>query len=385
MTDYTPNIYAGIAVTLPLATASLVLRLLARRMTKASYALDDVLAVISYFISVGFTSVVLVWAVNFGLGRTLADGPRDITEEQRLVRSRLMLWLTCLVYTFAIASAKFTILAFYWRIFKFSGIRIPIQVLTGITVSWFIVRVCFITMNCLPTNAFWDHSISEKACRINEATFFFTTVLTHVLIDWAILALPVIEVGRLHLPIGQKIAVIAMFMFGAVVCLASIFLLIQAFQLDPTTKEIGLDMGLHENWATVEVNLAVVAASLPMLRPIFQKILPRAFLTSHRGNQSGQTPQSSNPYGHRSTLSKNKSIKLDPVAKRNDGSSSTHELADPEASPSDFEQDRPDWGRGTDTVNSGPWRKYASSRDVDDYDQSIDVQNETAVKVDQRV
>ncbi|KAM5345905.1 hypothetical protein ACJ41O_011766 [Fusarium nematophilum] len=399
MTDNRPNIYAAVGVTFPLATVSLVLRLLARRMTKASYGVDDVLAVVSYFASVAYTTVALVWTVNFGLGRPIADGPPNLTEDERLEKSWLMLWLTSFTYSFAIAFAKFAILAFYWRVFKFSDIRVPIQALAALTVAWFLLRLFMVTLQCVPINALWDKSVEDAECNIHEATFFFSTVLTHVLIDCAILALPAIEVGKLHLPKGQKVAVIALFMFGALVCLASIFVLIESFRFDSHTKEIGLEMGIHDAWATVEVNLAVVSACLPMLRPIFRRILPRSFLTSHSGGQSGQYPQSgktaSNPFSRNTGAtggpfsSKTKGIKLTTIAKTgDDGSSSTHELANsgPEAGgPSDFEPLRPDWGHGTHTVISSPWRKYASARDADDYDQGIYVQNETAVQVDRRV
>lgn len=138
-----------------------------------------------------------------------------MTEHERIEKSWLMLWLSSLTYTFAIAFAKFAILTFYWRLFKFSNARIPIQVLLGLTIAWFIVRLFMVTLQCIPIKALWDKSIVDAQCNINESTFFFSTILTHVFIDVAILSLPAIEVGRMHLPTGQKVAVIALFTFGA--------------------------------------------------------------------------------------------------------------------------------------------------------------------------
>lgn len=48
MRDDTPNIIAAAAVTLPLATAALILRLLSRRLTKTGYGLEDVFAVVGW-------------------------------------------------------------------------------------------------------------------------------------------------------------------------------------------------------------------------------------------------------------------------------------------------------------------------------------------------
>lgn len=70
-----------------------------------------------------------------------------------------------------------------------------------------------VSFQCLPTQYFWDKSINGR-CTINEAQFFFGTILTHCIMDIVILLLPAIEVSRLHLPSGQKLAVIGLFLVG---------------------------------------------------------------------------------------------------------------------------------------------------------------------------
>jgi hypothetical protein len=46
--DYRPNVIASISITLPLAAIVLVLRLFARRSTRAGYGIDDCLAVVAF-------------------------------------------------------------------------------------------------------------------------------------------------------------------------------------------------------------------------------------------------------------------------------------------------------------------------------------------------
>jgi hypothetical protein len=46
--DHRPYLYASICITLPLAALVLVLRLLARRTTRAGYGIDDWLAVVAF-------------------------------------------------------------------------------------------------------------------------------------------------------------------------------------------------------------------------------------------------------------------------------------------------------------------------------------------------
>lgn len=46
-----------------------------------------------------------------------------------------------LLYSFAIAFAKLSILAFYWRIFNVPSIQLPIRIMVCVVISWLITRV----------------------------------------------------------------------------------------------------------------------------------------------------------------------------------------------------------------------------------------------------
>ncbi|RSL74772.1 hypothetical protein CEP53_000075 [Fusarium sp. AF-6] len=95
----------------------------------------------------------------------------------------------------------------------------------------------------------------------------------------------------MHLPKGQKIAIIALFMFGALVCLASVFVLVESLKFDSRSKEITLEMGVHSSAAVAEVNLAVMSTSLPLLRPICRRIMPGFSFSSSNARQSEQSPR----------------------------------------------------------------------------------------------
>lgn len=147
-----------------------------------------------------------------GLGRPLSD--IDIDTEDVLEQSRLLLWNAELFYAFSLAFSKMSILGFYWRLFKMSNIRLPIQILAVSSVLWLIIRTVMAIFHCVPVQAFWDHSIKDATCKINDSKFFFGTVLVHLVIDLFVLVLPVVQVKRLQLRLGQKVAVIGLFMFG---------------------------------------------------------------------------------------------------------------------------------------------------------------------------
>jgi hypothetical protein len=119
------------------------------------------------------------------------------------------------MYTTAISSAKFAVLTFYWRLFRYSHTRIAIQIVLVLCVLWTLVRIFLLTMQCQPTAAYWDLDRRGTHCHVKSSIYFFSTGLTHAVLDVVILILPVVEVSRMRLPLGQKLAVMGLFGFGA--------------------------------------------------------------------------------------------------------------------------------------------------------------------------
>lgn len=154
-----------------------------------------------------------VGTIHAGLGRRLED-VEGLTPKQALELSHLLLWNAELFYASSLAFSKLSILGFYWRLFSRSNIRVPIQILAVLSLIWLIIRTFLAIFHCVPVQAFWDKSIKDAVCTIDDSKFFFGTVLVHFLLDISILALPVLQVMNLHLQAGQEIAVIALFMFG---------------------------------------------------------------------------------------------------------------------------------------------------------------------------
>jgi hypothetical protein len=65
--------------------------------------------------------------IDAGLGLRLKEIDRN--HDAVLEEGRLLLYLAELFYAFTLAFSKFSILGFYWRLFKTSPIRKPIIIL----------------------------------------------------------------------------------------------------------------------------------------------------------------------------------------------------------------------------------------------------------------
>ncbi|KAH6989552.1 hypothetical protein BKA56DRAFT_576029 [Ilyonectria sp. MPI-CAGE-AT-0026] len=364
------NIYVSTGITWVAAFAALIMRMIARRMTKISWWYDDYFCIGAFVFASLYSATILEWTIHWSLGQYMPDDIAPEAREDILYWSRYIGFFNSLTYAFSIACSKLAILCLYWRIFKISMIRIPIQALIAICIGWIILRTFMLIFRCIPVQYYWDKSI-QGSCKISDTQFFFGTVFTHFLMDVVILILPVVEVFKLRLRLGQKLAISGLFIIGAIVCLASIGAIVEALRYDPKSTQMPHDYGMYCIWGSVELNIAIVSACFPLLRPIFSLILPARFLSSAASSQPISRPSHAIRL---TTLSRTNKEKDD------DETSSTHQLADPENGVrhmQDYEHSR----EGVHTVISS--RYDGSIGDEGDDEAGIRVRNDMIVHVEE--
>ncbi|CZR56241.1 uncharacterized protein PAC_06129 [Phialocephala subalpina] len=298
-----PNLHAAVIVTPILAITAVALRFFARRLVHASVRLDDWLTLVALFMTIGF-DVNIYFLIKGGTGLHIEAINRDST----LVYHDffLSLWIGEVFYTFALAPAKLAFLAFYWRIFGVSSIRLPIKILATTVICWSITRA-----------SYWDKSIPGN-CPINDQEYFVGSVLAHLLMDLVILALPAPYIKKLQISLYQKFCLFAIFLLGGFICFATIIQIVICFKLNDESPDVTWNFALMALWATVEVNLAVVAVCLPSLRPIYRLVVHGSLKSIQ---QSGNHSASWNDRSNHQTL----------VTLKKDCSDSTRQLADMDA------------------------------------------------------
>ncbi|KPM37680.1 hypothetical protein AK830_g8894 [Neonectria ditissima] len=248
------NIFVSTGITWVAAFVALIMRVMARRMMKIKWGLDDYFCICAFFHQ---------GTIHWSLGQYMPDSLDAESREEILYNSRFLGFFNSLAYAASIAASKLAILFLYWRIFSVSSIRVPIQVLIVLSIMWIILRTFMVIFRCVPVQAYWDKSIPNATCNIKDTQLFFGTVLTHFLMDLAILVLPIIEVLKLRLKLAKKLAVIGLFIIGAIVCIASIFAIVEALRYNPKSTQMPHDYGMYCIWGTVEINIAIVSGNQP--------------------------------------------------------------------------------------------------------------------------
>ncbi|KAK6203885.1 hypothetical protein LQW54_008692 [Pestalotiopsis sp. IQ-011] len=281
-----PNLYASSTIPCAIALICVGLRVWCRRRRGAGMWFDDWLILASAACAIGLTAT-LFWWIPRALGKHIQTFGPNVMEDL------LIADFACeLTYTGVIVFVKFSILALYWRIFKMSNIKIPIGIMASLVFMWGITVFLLTLLQCIPTRGFWDKTV-EADCNVDSQKFLFAISIPNILIDVALLVLPLPYVKKLNVSGNQKRAIASMFLLGGFVCLASIMRLV-AVGKQPTTADMTWNVIDQAIWATVEADFAIISACLPTLRPVWISIRPKAWGTTAGSKQSSAPYASGN-------------------------------------------------------------------------------------------
>ncbi|KAH8758528.1 hypothetical protein F5882DRAFT_480263 [Hyaloscypha sp. PMI_1271] len=254
-------------ITLPLfvlAVLAVGARIYSRRLIRQSRTSSDFTIIAGLIFSASVTAMVL-YSPRLGLGR------QEVPPEQ-IERLLISLYVGCILYAIAIVVIKISILLLYRSLFPTPGIDLATKIIGAVSVAWGLETALVGILSCRPVRAFWDITVTEKEC-INTTAFFIANSAAHVIIDVAILTLPIRKVWPLKMSVQKKVVVSFMFLLGGFICVIGI---IRLFFL-ATLKMADVTYSLVDTyvWSSVETSVGVICACLPTLRPLFTKLFPK--------------------------------------------------------------------------------------------------------------
>ncbi|KAH7351457.1 hypothetical protein BKA66DRAFT_503564, partial [Pyrenochaeta sp. MPI-SDFR-AT-0127] len=257
----------AISVCFPLSTLAVALRFTARKISGAGIWYDDWLSLVGLLTTGVFVSLILVDLPDDAAIRGEEIPQSTINENSKTV------YVAELFYYISQLTLKASILAFYWRLFKRSSIRLPIYLTTSFVVIWFISSMFLTLFQCLPVAALWTPALKSSARCIQLEPFFFATSIPNILADLLLLALPMPYVWRLRITFTQKLCVTGFMLLGSFVLIASAVRLRKLLVLDINGFAANWAVEDAVFWSSIENCLGVICICLPSLRPIV-KLFP---------------------------------------------------------------------------------------------------------------
>ena len=116
-------------------------------------------------------------------------------------------------YFLIMTTIKFSILCLYRSIFPGEGFRRATVVLGAACVLWWIGGTLAMALHCRPIRAAWDPTIYDAKC-FNSVRLFDWILSFNVVLDMAIILLPIHPIWRLNIPKSQRLTVLAIFGLG---------------------------------------------------------------------------------------------------------------------------------------------------------------------------
>ncbi|KAI0179203.1 MFS general substrate transporter [Hypoxylon sp. FL1284] len=279
-----PAVFAVTTATLVLTTCIVAARLFCRSRIVRKVTWDDYFIVIAWFLAFGL-SFSIDFASSIGLGRHDEDIPPENWDALRRCE-----YVFSVLYNPALMATKTSVLIFYLRLSENTQkvLRLASWAVLAIVIVAGVVLTLMNIFQCRPVVAAFDPNHGDSYC-IPLLTEFICSAPVNVVTDLAILALPLPVLTSMRLPRRQKVILIFTFTLGifvAVVDVVRIYYLEQAITQislslsdDPEatfgdSSQFAWNASLSLMWSAVEVNVGMICACIPTLKPLIRRILP---------------------------------------------------------------------------------------------------------------
>ncbi|KAF2222000.1 hypothetical protein BDZ85DRAFT_185945, partial [Elsinoe ampelina] len=211
--------------------------------------------------------ILICLEAKFGNGRHI-----ETVSPENLRNTLFALYISVPVYQFGLVLVKISILWQYYRIFPGKNIRMACNILLVISVLYGFYCTLNNIFLCTPIKSYWTLSIAGKC--LSRPAVWYSNAAINIATDIAIFVLPMPALYHLHLPMKQKLALMAIFALGAFVVLVSILRLPELHMLVASHDPL-YDGAAIAYWSNVELCVGVICASLPTLRAFAARYFPK--------------------------------------------------------------------------------------------------------------
>ncbi|KAK6384663.1 hypothetical protein LTS17_002226 [Exophiala oligosperma] len=253
--------------------------------------IDDVLLTLSILASIALTTLIVFRTASLSLScgpwlesselTDFAEGYNGLGQHMNelsiheIYNFLKALWGSTIVYSIGMMLTQ-NVFLFQYRNFFVGRWLLRITTTLIVIVTLFgVASTLALALQCVPTRYIWDPLSPPTRC-IKYNVFWYTSAGFNTLTAIIIWILPIPLIKRLHLPKRQKYWLIVVFALGIFTCLAS-GLRIRALNLgvehaENDTTHFYPDVAA---WSCLEINVGIICACLPTLKPIVDKLFPR--------------------------------------------------------------------------------------------------------------
>ncbi|KAF1993017.1 hypothetical protein P154DRAFT_451337 [Amniculicola lignicola CBS 123094] len=270
-----------LAVEIPLMVLALCtvgLRVYSRLSIKKKLATCDILIVCGMCCAVARTIISCMSAEDrYGFDVNGPDQHVEVAYYQHIFERRI-------AYIFAVAFTRWSVLAYYLRIFPpgISTLRRLCWVLLVVAFLQFVEVFVILIVFCRDIGKLWTADwmgFSGNRC-FSSSPYSYSAAIGDSVLDCFIFALPIPYVWKLSkIRARQRFGLIVVFALGFLVCIVA---LLQIPFIKRREKSPSYFGGAINMLIAIQISLAIIAASLPDLRALVARSFPKFSPLRHR-------------------------------------------------------------------------------------------------------
>ncbi|KAI4724200.1 hypothetical protein E4T49_08091 [Aureobasidium sp. EXF-10728] len=254
-----------------LISLAVPLRLYGRYINKGRLGWDDLNMGIAYIFAMALGVVVILANVRYQWNRHLWD-----VEFTKFQAASVVALITKLLFTFAGAFARASLICFYFRLIQDTGFSTFKCILWGAfayNIAICIIFVILAVFLCSPVEAYWVFPLMKDAKCLDEGPVTLVAGVLNCISDLTVTLLPVPIIMGLNMPFKQRLGVAGLLSLGLVVTVAGVVRTYYIWRtLMDTYDETWDSMPLYI-CATVEIDLAILCGCAPSLKPLFAPMI----------------------------------------------------------------------------------------------------------------
>ncbi|KAF3171160.1 hypothetical protein TWF225_010632 [Orbilia oligospora] len=255
-----PNLIAPLYITLTAFTAFIMtLRMFSRRIVANGIASFDWLALVGFLMTTAWGALAIYHSNVGGHYTAIYDRTFASIKHSSAAYSALVI-----MYPWTTMVIKLSLVLFYHRAVNFNFVRRTAYA-TAILISGTTVVSTALYANAYPHIDYWNYPFDSARVDQRDAQTVITCIF--ILSDLIIWILPMPLVLRLKLYPRERVLALYTFSVGGVVFIASGFRL-QAIRGSYTDDSKSDNAFLINAWTIVELNLALIFASIPSVRAL---------------------------------------------------------------------------------------------------------------------
>lgn len=209
----------------------------------------------------------------------------------------------------------------YRRVFPTSLVRYATAAIGLFITIWAIVSIFIDAFLCHPVDAFWNaqqmmEDGQQFSC-ISNQEFFQYSIVPNIVADFAMLALPIHEVSKLHMDRKTKVGVSTIFLLGGVVTAIAVV----RFTLSVT---MGSHFSAAVPWTIAEQGLSVICACLLSMGAAIRHIKTALF-----GRRNPSVPEHSRRVSFAKSVTSNHTF--DHTSRRTKSIDGAREISNPKS------------------------------------------------------